>query len=183
METKITGRDLLAMGFRQGKWMKNALKHINENELYGDALDKYLEPFKTPPEIKPYEQPESFKVNIRAENKVEEENVQSVLCTMNELMKTPTLVGGAVLPDACPTGPAGTIPVGGIAIAKNAIHPGMHSADICCSVMLTDFGSVAPKDILDAAHHVTIFGPRRKKQEDNFCFQKIYCQKWKPIIF
>lgn len=172
METKITGKDLLSMGFRQGKWMKKALKHINENGLQGEALNKYLEPFKTPPEIKPYKQPESFIVNIRAEKELEKENVQSVLRTMNELMKTPTLVGGAVMPDACPTGPAGTIPVGGIAIAKNAIHPGMHSADICCSVMLTDFGSADPKDILDAAHQVTHFGPGGRSREEQFLFPK-----------
>ena len=58
---------------------------------------------------------------------------------MQTLMKTPTIVDGAIMPDACPAGPNGTIPVGGVAVAKNAIHPGMHSADICCSVMLNRF--------------------------------------------
>lgn len=172
MRTKITGKDLLARGFRQGKWMKEALEHINGSRLQGEALDSYLEPFKTPAAIKPYEQPKSFKVNIRAESQVAEENVRAVLHTMNELMKTPTLVGGAVMPDACPAGPTGTIPVGGIAVAKNAIHPGMHSADICCSVMLTDFGSVAPKDILDAAHQVTHFGPGGRSRDEQFLFPK-----------
>ena len=28
--------------------------------------------------------------------------------------------------------------------AKNAIHPGMHSADICCSLMMTDLGDADP---------------------------------------
>jgi hypothetical protein len=37
---------------------------------------------------------------------------------MNVLMKTPTLVGGAIMPDACPTGPEGQIPVGGVVVAK-----------------------------------------------------------------
>jgi RNA-splicing ligase RtcB len=62
------------------------------------------------------------------------------------------------MPDACPTGPEGLIPVGGVVVAKNAIHPGFHSADICCSVMLTDFGDADPKEVLDAAHSVTHFG-------------------------
>ena len=53
----------------------------------------------------------------------------------------------------------GQIPVGGVAVAKNAIHPAMHSADICCSVMMTNFGIVSPKAVLDAAHSVTHFGP------------------------
>lgn len=61
------------------------------------------------------------------------------------------------MPDACPTGP-GQIPVGGIVIAKNAIHPAMHSADICCSVMATNFGRISPKKLLDAAHSITHFG-------------------------
>jgi RNA-splicing ligase RtcB len=34
----------------------------------------------------------------------------------------------------------------------------MHSADICCSVMLTNFGTADPKAVLDAAHTVTHFG-------------------------
>jgi hypothetical protein len=52
------------------------------------------------------------------------------------------------MPDACPTGPEGQIPVGGVVVAKNAIHPGFHSADICCSVMLTDFGKAILKRFL-----------------------------------
>lgn len=83
--------------------------------------------------------------------------MESVLSTMTELMKTPTLVSGAVMPDACPTGD-GQIPVGGVVIAKNAIHPSMHSADICCSVMMTNFGMLSPKMVLDMAHSVTHFG-------------------------
>ena len=60
---------------------------------------------------------------------------------MTELMRTPKIIAGAVMPDACPAGPKGTIPVGGIAVSE-AIHPGMHSADICCSMAI----SVYPRD-------------------------------------
>jgi RNA-splicing ligase RtcB len=87
---------------------------------------------------------------------------------MNTLMKTPTLVDGAVMPDACPAGPEGTIPVGGVVVAKNAIHPGMHSADICCSVMLTDFGKADPKSVLNAAHASTHFGPGGRDRNDQY---------------
>jgi RNA-splicing ligase RtcB len=89
---------------------------------------------------------------------------------MEKVMKTPTVVGGSVMPDACPSGSEGTIPVGGVVAAKNAIHPGMHSADICCSVMLTDFGKAYPKTILDAAQSVTHFGPGGRSREDQFRF-------------
>src|SRR3546814_2311088 len=78
---------------------------------------------------------------------------------MVELMRVPTIVAGAVLPDACPAGSApGTIPVGGVAAAKNAIHPGMHSADICCSMAFTNLGSTDPRQVLDAAMGLTHFG-------------------------
>src|SRR3546814_19820979 len=78
---------------------------------------------------------------------------------MVELMRVPTIVAGAVLPDACPAGSApGTIPVGGVAAAKNAIHPGMHSADICCSMAFTNLGSTDPRQVLAAAMGLTHFG-------------------------
>jgi RNA-splicing ligase RtcB len=166
----ITGHTLIEMGFRPGKWFKEALEHINENGLEGNELTAYLEQFKSPDPIPLHNEAIPFSINIRAENELEETNVNSVVETMDELLKTPTLVNGAVMPDACPTGPKGTIPVGGVAVAKNAIHPGMHSADICCSVMLTDFGKTNPKDVLDAAHSITHFGPGGRSREDQFRF-------------
>ena len=96
---------------------------------------------------------------MRAETEAERDNVHKVFATMDALMHVPTLVAGAVMPDACPTGPPGQIPVGGVVAARNAIHPAMHSADVCCSVMMTNFGDADPKEILDAAHKITHFGP------------------------
>jgi len=94
----------------------------------------------------------------------EEANVKAVFAAMDQLMRTPTLVAGAVMPDACPTGDA-TIPVGGVVVAENAIHPGFHSADICCSVMATDFGRLhSPKNVLDVAQSVTHFGRGGRKR-------------------
>lgn len=169
-KTNITGNELIEMGFRSGKWMKEALEHINTNQLEGDALANYLEQFKLPPAIDLHTEAIPFSVNIKAGDELEEVNVNNVVESMNTLMRTPTLVKGAIMPDACPTGPVGTIPVGGVAVAKNAIHPGMHSADICCSVMLTDFGKTDPKLVLDAAHSVTHFGPGGRSRENQFRF-------------
>jgi RNA-splicing ligase RtcB len=168
--TKLTGHNLLALGYRQGKWMKDALTHINKNELKGEALNTYLEQFKLPDLIELHAKPMDFSINIKAENDEEKSNVDKVINSMQTLMKTPTLVDGAIMPDACPAGPDGTIPVGGVAVAKNAIHPGMHSADICCSVMLTDFGKADPKNILDAAHANTHFGPGGRDRDSQFRF-------------
>ncbi|WP_204288294.1 hypothetical protein, partial [Proteus mirabilis] len=74
------------------------------------------------------------------------------------LMRTPVIRAGAIMPDACPAGPVGTIPVGGVAVSE-AIHPGMHSADICCSMAISVFPGTAPLALLDAVHQVTHFGP------------------------
>lgn len=152
----ITGKDLIGLGFKSGKWFKEAIAYANQNNLSGDSLKNYLESV-SPKFIYPHAEPVDFYRNIKAETEEEISNVENVFATMNELMNTPTLVGGAIMPDACPTG-AGHIPVGGIAVAKNAIHPAMHSADICCSVMMSNFGWMSPKAVLDAVHSITHFG-------------------------
>ncbi|MEP0010705.1 MAG: RtcB family protein, partial [Balneola sp.] len=154
----ITGKTIIELGYRPGKWLKDAIPHANENKLEGDALVEYLDSVCPPPPIEPFEKPVSYKKNIEAESELEESNVERVFETMDELMKTPTIVDGAVMPDACPTGGIGQIPVGGVAVTKNAIHPAMHSADVCCSVMMTSFGKVDPRSVLDAAHSITHFG-------------------------
>ncbi len=154
----ISGKELIVLGYRPGKWFTEALEHINQNNLNEEEMQAYLEQFKSPDPLPVHTAPQEFVINIRAEHESEADNVEKVISTMNVLMKTPTLVKGAIMPDACPTGPEGHIPVGGVVVAKNAIHPGFHSADICCSVMLTDFGKIEPKTVLDAAHTATHFG-------------------------
>ncbi|XOV66319.1 MAG: RtcB family protein [Fluviicola sp.] len=180
---KANGNTLIELGFRPGPWFKEALDHINTNQLEGEALLTYLEQFKSPDPIGLHEKPVSYAINIKAENELENENVEAVLTSMEALMKTPTLVNGAVMPDACPTGAPGVIPVGGVAVAKNAIHPGMHSADICCSVMLTDFGKTDPKLVLDAAHNSTHFGGGGRDRADQFQFPSDLLDELKSNFF
>lgn len=154
---KITGKYLLELGYKQGKWFKAAIQHANAHRLVDQELISYLDSVK-PNYVEPHQEPVEFHTNIKAESEVEASNVESVIRTMNEVMKTPTVVAGAVMPDACPTGPAGNIPVGGVVVTEGAIHPAMHSADVCCSVMMTSFGKIDPKKVLDAAHSRTHFG-------------------------
>ena len=161
----ITGKDLLEMGYNQGRWFRTALEHVNSENLSGGDLKSYLDEAQ-PKQILPYEAGKNYHKNISSDNELEAANVEKVCESMDELMKTPTLTAGAIMPDACPTGPSGHIPVGGIAVAKNAIHPAMHSADVCCSVMMTSFGLVDPKLVLDAAHSITHFGPGGR---DEYC--------------
>ena len=153
----ITGKTLIELGFKPAKWFKTAIEYANQHGLQGDALVNYIHSIR-PQIIEPYENPLPYFKNIRAESEDEVSNVQQVMDTMEELMKTPTITKGAVMPDACPTGRIGQIPVGGIVATKNAIHPAMHSADICCSVMMTNFGRVSPKEALDIAQSITHFG-------------------------
>ncbi|GAA4418901.1 RtcB family protein [Nibrella viscosa] len=159
----ITGKELMDLGYKPGKWFKDAIDFANRHQLSGERLIAYLQTV-APKTIEPHSEPVPFYQNIKADTADEISNVQSVLDTMQVLMKTPTVVGGAVMPDACPTGEVGQIPVGGVVVAKNAIHPSMHSADICCSVMMTNFGHRSPKSVLDAAHSVTHFGPGGREE-------------------
>lgn len=153
----ITGKDLIALGHQPAKWFKAAMAYANQHNLTGAALAVYLET-AVPKTIEPYKHPIPYHKNIRAESEEEQQNVKEVLETMEVLLQTPTLVNGVIMPDACPTGVLGQIPVGAVVIAKNAIHPAMHSADICCSVMMSNFGHITPKAVLDKAHNITHFG-------------------------
>jgi tRNA-splicing ligase RtcB len=158
-----TGKDLLDLGLKPGKWFKDALEHINAHGLEGEALHAYLDTVKPAPELPLLPEPVPFHENIRATTAVEQDNIDYVKKSMDRLMRTPTVVAGAIMPDACPAGPLGTIPVGGVVAARGAIHPGMHSADICCSVMLTNL-----KTVLDVAQQITHFGPGGREPEQQF---------------
>lgn len=154
----ITGKDLIDLGFEQGPELGQALKRVNKLALEGKALAEWVAQNKPAPKQQLQDAP-AYQLNIEATTDAERANLEQVTQTMDLLMRTPTIRGGAVMPDACPAGPNGTIPVGGVVVAEGAIHPGMHSADICCSVMVTEFADAEPKDVLEAIHAATHFGP------------------------
>ena len=107
-----------------------------------------------------------FHLNIRPEGEDEIENVQGVERHMVELMRLPTVVAGAVMPDACVSSrQPGTIPVGGVIATRDAIHPGMHSSDICCSMAVTIFGEANSTAVLDAGMALSHFGPGGRSPE------------------
>ncbi len=165
----ITGKDLIALGFKPAPWFKDAIVHINMNNLSGDALLEYanscvpVEPVMIPAHANPV----NYHVNLVAETEDEKENLAGVNKVLATIMKTPTVVAGAVMPDACPTGEK-SVPVGTVVVSEKAIHPSWHSADICCSVMLTNFGMVDPKTVLDMASKVTHFGPGGRTSSNHF---------------
>jgi hypothetical protein len=154
----ITGKTLIAWGYKPGPWFPAAIAAAEKARLAGSdestvraAVERFAPP-PMPPSVGLRASGElPYRLNVRAEDEHEAENIASVERHMRELMRVPTVVAGSVMPDACPSGSApGTVPVGGVAVAKNAIHPGMHSADICCSMAVTIFGDVEPMALLDA---------------------------------
>lgn len=170
--TTLTSEMLGVWGHEPGKAFGAALRDGNAALLEGKTLEEVraqLESYKPDPVIPLFDTGSiPFYSNIIPEGEDEEENVKSVEQHMTALMRTPTVISGAIMPDACPAGPLGTIPVGGVVATKNAIHPGMHSADICCSVMMTDLGHTDPKAVLDAAHKATHFGPGGRPNGSRF---------------
>jgi len=94
----ISGKTIIELGYRPGKWFKDAIPYANENNLEGEELIKYLNSVCPPPPIEPFKEPVSYKKNIEAVSELEESNVERVFETMDELMKTPTIVDGAVMP-------------------------------------------------------------------------------------
>ncbi|GJD45848.1 hypothetical protein AFCDBAGC_3725 [Methylobacterium cerastii] len=161
----INGQTLIGWGFKPGRHFQAAIARANELRTAGQDDEAIVSAVR---ELIPVEvtipmraAPLAYGVFLDAETDEERANLAGVIRHMDELMRVPTIEAGAVMPDACPSGSApGTIPVGGAVAARNAIHPGFHSADICCSVAITVFaGGVDPKTLLDAVQAITHFGP------------------------
>lgn len=161
--TEITGATLIGWGYKPGDWFRAAIQ-AGETARQGGAdevaIREAVRAFEPAPAM-PLRKIGALahRLNIRPEGEDEIANVAAVERHMIELMRVPTVKAGAVMPDACPTGGGdGTIPVGGVIAAENAIHPGMHSADICCSMAITVLGDVDPTRVLDEGMKRSHFG-------------------------
>lgn len=166
----FTGKDLLDAGYKPEPWFGQYLDMVSEKRLSRSQALRGAEKAKklwddAQPKTIPLQDGVDFHINISPENDAERANAKQVIDNFRELVKTPTVVAGAIMPDACPSEP-GAIPVGGVIGAKNAIHPGMHSADICCSMFLTVVDA-DPDDVLKAMSSVTHFG-RGGRQDKRF---------------
>lgn len=160
----INGQTLIDWGYKPGSWFKDAIaaaQSVVEAGGDADAIRQAVDRCAPAPAIPLRAHGElAHRLNIRADDEHETANVASVERHMVELMRLPTVVAGAVMPDACSAGSApGTIPVGGVIATSDAIHPGMHSEDICCSMAVTMFDRDAdPTAILDAGMKISHFG-------------------------
>jgi hypothetical protein len=160
---EITGKTLLAWGYKPGSWFAAAIAAAEEARRAGGgeaeiraAIGRHI---PAPAATLRAAGALAHRLNIAPEDADEIGNVAAVEQHMVELMRVPTVRAGAVMPDACPAGAApGTIPVGGVVAAENAIHPGMHSADICCSLAVSVFRDLEPTAALDAGMRLSHFG-------------------------
>ena len=153
----ITGRDFVLLGLKPGPWIPAAVAAANADRSR-DLRDIAAE-FAPAPPAALHERGAQHHMNIDAGGDLEAENVAAVDRHMTELMRLPTVKAGAVMPDACPSDARlGYIPVGGVVATENAIHPGMHSADICCSMAATFFEGGDATAVLDAGMKLSHFG-------------------------
>lgn len=156
---KYSGHDLLRLGCTQGKQIGQVLTIVNASKHTEAEVMAVIERTMPEPKIPLMSEPAPCVYNITTSNSQEQDNVDRVKASMDIVLRTPNAVKGVVMPDACPAGPVGTIPVGGVVGMRGVICPGMHSADICCSLMATVINQAEPKDVLDAGSKVTHFGP------------------------
>lgn len=170
----LTTQDLIDAGYEPGPVFRPLLEKIADYQSRGITDPKYalklLKRDVAPPPVKGEmrENPAPLAEAIRPDTKEEKENVAAVKRQMHQLLKSPVISRGVILPDACPSGPGhAVIPVGGAIVAENAIIPSAHSADICCSMFATFYderSSVAKE--LDALMTSTRFGPEHRHLDD-----------------
>lgn len=170
----MTAKDLLKAGYRPGPQIDDMLAMISDLQARGVTGRKYLfkllrrEFGEPPPQFPLREKAVPFAEALRAGTKEEKANLAKVRERMAELLRTPVITGGAVMPDACPAGPApADIPVGGVIAVDKALIPAAHSADICCSMFASFYEPrTSVKSELDALTSSTRFGPGGRHHDD-----------------
>ncbi len=170
----VNGQDLIDAGWQPSGQFRDLLDAAAAYEARGIGDKDYILKLlardypKAPAKLRLRDAPLGFGEAIEATGPEDENNIQAVRRFMRQLLKSPVIEAGAVMPDACPAGAAeATIPVGGAIAVKNAIIPSAHSADICCSMYATVFR--CEKDtgqMLDSLMASTRFGVGGRKPQD-----------------
>jgi tRNA-splicing ligase RtcB len=170
----ISGKTLIDAGWQPGPQFPELLAAAAAYEARGISDPAYIlkllerDHVKGSPKLRPRDEPLPFSEAIEATCAADEENIASVRRFMRQLLKTPVIEAGAVMPDACPAGAGeATIPVGGAIAVRKAILPAAHSADICCSMYASVFRcDKSTGEMLDALMASTRFGFGGRKPED-----------------
>ncbi len=165
MNVEIKARDLIAAGWSENRRLGAALRRARELESSGLTREQTLAQVeqefpKVPPLITPRQHAAPLALAVEAESPEETDNVARARARITELLHTPVVHAGVLMPDTCPAGGgAATIPVGGAIAVDNAIIPGAHSADICCSMFASFFPANHPVgELMDHLQAVTHFG-------------------------
>ncbi len=165
MNMEIKARDLIAAGWHEGRRLGDALRRARELESTGLVRTEVLAEVekKFPKDIAvilPRHEAAPLAEAIETETPEEATNVAAARQRMTELLHVPVVKRGVIMPDACPSGGGyATIPVGGAIEVENAIIPGAHSADICCSMFATFFPANHPiGEMMDHLQKTTHFG-------------------------
>ncbi len=154
----MNGNDLIDKGYTAGPHFKKILSILNQRQHTDNEIAGLMAEYGPKP-VMGLQDAAPCIYNITADNEDERANIEAVRRTMDIVLRTPVVREAVIMPDACPAGPVGVIPVGGVVATENAIVPGMHSADICCSLMMTVVDSVEPPELLNAIFAETHFGP------------------------
>lgn len=169
----LTESDLLLAGWLHGPQLAEMMQAVAAMQSRGIRDPQYamklLRRDFPPPETKLRlrARPAPLAAAIEAVSPAEIANLGAVRRCMETLLRVPVISRGVIMPDACPAGPAAGIPVGGAVVAENAIIPGAHSEDVCCSMYATFFRTTAAvASQLEALMASTRFGPGGRKEED-----------------
>jgi tRNA-splicing ligase RtcB (3'-phosphate/5'-hydroxy nucleic acid ligase) len=170
----VSGKQLIEAGWPPGPRFPELLAAAAAYEARGISDPAYILKLlerdfeRESPKLRPRERPIPFTEAIKATCGADEENIAGVRRFMSQLMRTPVIEGGAVMPDACPAGAGeATIPVGGAIAVRQAILPAAHSADICCSMHASIFRcDRSTAEMLDDLTASTRFGFGGRKPED-----------------
>jgi tRNA-splicing ligase RtcB (3'-phosphate/5'-hydroxy nucleic acid ligase) len=166
MSMEIKARDLLAAGWPEGPRFGSALRRARELQATGLDVAGVLAALEVdfPKQAEVVElrhAPARLSEAVEVETPAETVSVAASRARMTELLHVPVIKRGALMPDTCPAGAGiATIPVGGAIEVENAILPGAHSADICCSMFASFFADNHPiGELMDQLFASTHFGP------------------------
>lgn len=170
----ISKNDLIEMGYESGAVVTEMLEEVKRLERQGIKDRSYiLRTIKkrfgeSSPRMCMRKNPLPLREAIMAATEEEVDNLAKVRRKMSEVLRSPIIKDGAIMPDSCPTGSEeASMPVGGVVVAEGAIIPSAHSSDICCSMHATFYLSdLSISEQLDNLLEVTRFGAGGRSKAD-----------------
>lgn len=165
MAMDIKAHDLMAAGWPGDRRLGAVLKRARELQATGLDFGGIVAALevdypRNAPVVELRSAPAPLTEAVEAETPSETASVVGARARMTELLHVPVVNRGTLMPDTCPAGTGlATIPVGGAIETENAILPGAHSADICCSMYASLFPDNHPvAELMDQLQASTHFG-------------------------